>query len=99
MTTLINGKDGWSIDAFKDTLVSNASCTVNYVDGSDGSVQTINCTLEPSTIPADAGSATTPYTEDNPVYVKVYELSVWNLDSSAWTRIDMGSVVSIKYGE
>lgn len=98
MTTLVNGKDGWSFDAFKDALVQNASCEVTYMDN-DGNKNTINCTLDTGAIPADAGPATTPYTEDNPVRLKVSELSVWNLGTSAWTKVEMNNVITIKYGE
>lgn len=98
MTTLVNGKDGWSFDAFKDALVQNSSCEVVYMDN-DGNKNTINCTLDPGAIPADAEPATIPYTEDNPVRLKVSELSVWNLGISAWTKVEMNNVVSIKYGE
>lgn len=97
MTTLVNGKDGWSFDAFKDALVENASCQVVYLD-ENGQQNTITCTLDPNTVPGDAGAPFAPRSADNPVYIRVNELSVWNTETNQWTRIDMNNVVSINYG-
>ena len=97
MTQITNKDDGWSFDTIKDTLVTNASCEVLYLD-ENGQQLTATCTLDPTAIPADAGEPYAPRSADNPVHIRVNELSVWNLGTNQWTRFDMNNVVSINYG-